>query len=87
MTPPAMQKAVRGQAKALAVDALLRASPAARRELMDTVDQAFRDHPRTVHPVVCWRGYRLRGTSTIFRLVAEMQVGNEWVSICARWHD
>lgn len=87
MTPPAMQKPVRPQEKALSVDSLLRFSPALRRDLMTAIDRAFREHPRTVHPVITWRGHKVRGRMTVFRMLAEVQDGGRWVPICERWHD
>ncbi|QER45504.1 hypothetical protein F0726_02449 [Acidithiobacillus caldus] len=87
MTPPAMQKPVRAQEKALSVDSLLRFSPALRRDLMTAIDRAFREHPRTVHPVITWRGHRVRGRLTVFRMLAEVKDGAKWVPICERWHD
>lgn len=87
MTAPAPRKAATGQGNRHSVDALLRSSPDLRRELMTAIDRAFRDHPRTLHPVICWRGYRVRGRATTFRLLAEIQSGRRWVPICERWHD
>lgn len=81
------QKAARRQGNRPSVDVLLRGSPRLRRQLMDAVDQAFRDHPNTLHPIICWRGYRVRGRATTFRLLAEVRDGGRWVPICERWHD
>lgn len=87
MVAPTKQTPVRGHGKALAVDVLLRGSADLRRELMTAIDRAFREHPRTVHPVITWRGHKVRGRATTFRLLAEVQDGGRWVPICERWHD